>query len=143
MQKRIVFLIILNLLIILASLGIISHLSINASINKSLENRLALASIIGQYIDHVMESNLKRLYDISLSGKIDFNDGDWEPEKKALKTAFEYSIFTDRIFLMDTYGNVVIAYPHREEERVNLLSIPYVRKTLAETSTPSLRPRRR
>ena len=132
MQRRIVFLIIINLLIILASLGIISHLSINASINKSLENRLALANIIGQYIDHVMESNLKRLYDISLSGKIDFNDGDWGPEKKALKTAFEYSIFTDRIFLMDTYGNVVIAYPHREEERVNLLSIPYVRKTLAE-----------
>ncbi|HSL99772.1 MAG TPA: cache domain-containing protein [Candidatus Limnocylindria bacterium] len=132
MQRRIVFLIILNLVIILASLGIISHLSINASINKSLENRLALAMITGQYIDHVLESNLKRLYDISLSGKIDFEDGEWGPERKALKTAFEYSIFTDRIFLMDTYGNVVIAYPHREEERVNLLSIPYVRKTLAE-----------
>jgi signal transduction histidine kinase len=132
MQRRIVFLIIINLLIILASLGIISHLSINASINKSLENRLALANIIGQYIDHVMESNLKRLYDISLSGKIDFNDRDWGPERRALKTAFEYSIFTDRIFLMDTYGNVVIAYPHREEEQVNLLSIPYVRRTLAE-----------
>ena len=132
MQRRIVFLIILNLVIILASLGIISHLSINASINKSLENRLALAMITGQYIDHVLESNLKRLYDISLSGKIDFQDGEWGPERKALKTAFEYSIFTDRIFLMDTYGNVVIAYPHREEERVNLLSIPYVRKTLAE-----------
>jgi signal transduction histidine kinase len=132
MQRRIVFLIILNLVIILASLGIISHLSINASINKSLENRLALAMITGQYIDHVLESNLKRLYDISLSGKIDFQDGEWGPERKALKTAFEYSIFTDRIFLMDTYGNVVIAYPHREEERVNLLSIPYVRRTLAE-----------
>ena len=132
MQRRIVFLIILNLVIILASLGIISHLSINASINKSLANRLALANIMGQYIDHVLESNLKRLYDISLSGKIDFHDGEWGPEKKALKTAFEYSIFTDRIFLMDTHGNVVIAYPHREEERVNLLSIPYVRKTLAE-----------
>jgi signal transduction histidine kinase len=132
MQRRIVFLIILNLVIILASLGIISHLSINASINKSLENRLALAMITGQYIDHVLESNLKRLYDISLSGKIDFQDGEWGPERKALKTAFEYSIFTDRIFLMDTYGNVVIAYPHREEERINLLSIPYVRKTLAE-----------
>ena len=132
MQKRIVFLIIINLVIILASLGIISHLSIDASISKSLTHRLALANIIGQYIDHVMESNLKRLYDISLSGKIDFDDGDWGPEKKALRTAFEYSIFTDRIFLMDTHGNVVIAYPHSEEERVNLLSIPYVRKTLAE-----------
>jgi signal transduction histidine kinase len=132
MQRRIVFLIILNLVIILASLGIISHLSIDASIKRSLENRLALANIVGQYIDHVLETNLKRLYDISLSGKIDFHDGEWEPEKKALKTAFEYSIFTDRIFLMDTHGNVVIAYPHTEEERVNLLSIPYVRRTLAE-----------
>ena len=132
MQRRIVFLIIINLVIILASLGIISHLSIEASINKSLENRLALANIMGQYIDHILESNLKRLYDISLSGKIDFHDGDFGPERKALKTAFEYSIFTDRIFLMDTFGNVVIAYPHREEERVNLLSIPYVRRTLSE-----------
>ncbi len=132
MQRRIVFLIIINLVIILVSLGIISHLSISSSINKSLENRLALANIMGQYIDHILESNLKRLYDISLSGRIDFRDGDWGPEKKALKTAFEYSIFTDRIFLMDTFGNVVIAYPHREEERVNLLSIPYVRRTLSE-----------
>jgi len=39
MQRRIVFLIILNLVIILASLGIISHLSINASINKSRFSR--------------------------------------------------------------------------------------------------------
>jgi len=132
MQKRIVFLIILNMVIILVSLGIISHLSINSSIERSLENRLALAGIIGQYIDHVLESNLKRLYDISLSGRIDFEDGDWEPEKKALRTAFEYSIFTDRIFLMDLLGNVVIAYPHREDERVNLIGIPYVKRTLAE-----------
>lgn len=132
MQKRIVFLIILNMVIILVSLGIISHLSINASIDRSLDNRLALAGIIGQYIDHVLESNLKRLYDISLSGKIDFHDGEWEPEKKALRTAFEYSIFTDRIFLMDLLGNVVIAYPHREDERVNLIGIPYVKRTLAE-----------
>lgn len=132
MQKRIVFLIILNMVIILVSLGIISHLSVNTSIERSLENRLALANIIGQYIDHVLESNLKRLYDISLSGKIDFEDGDWDPEKKALRTAFEYSIFTDRIFLMDILGNVVIAYPHREDERVNLISIPYVKKTLSE-----------
>ncbi|GAB4370334.1 MAG: hypothetical protein Kow00128_17300 [Deltaproteobacteria bacterium] len=132
MQRRIVFLIILNMVIILVSLGIISHLSINASIERSLENRLALAGIIGQYIDHVLESNLKRLYDISLSGKIDFEDGDWDPEKKALRTAFEYSIFTDRIFLMDRFGTVVIAYPHREDERVNLIGIPYVKRTLAE-----------
>ena len=56
-----------------------------------------LANIIGRTIDYVIESNIKRLYDISLSGKVDFQDGDWEPERKALKTAIEYSIFSGRI----------------------------------------------
>lgn len=132
MRNRIISLVILEILIILASLGIISYLNIDASIQRSLENRITLANIISKYLDHELESNLKRLYDISLSGRIDFEDSDWEPEKKALKAAYEYSIFTDRIFLMDSFGNVVLAYPHREDERVNLLSIPYVSKTISE-----------
>jgi signal transduction histidine kinase len=132
MKKRIIILLILNMSIILVSLGIISYLSVNASIKRSMENRLALANIIGKYIDYVLESNLKRLYDISLSGKIDFEDKNWEPEKKAVKAAFEYSIFTERIFLMDRQGNVALGYPHTEEERVNLSSIPYVSRTLTE-----------
>jgi len=132
MKKRIIILLILNMSVILVSLGIISYLSVNASIQRSVESRLALANIIGKYIDYVLESNLKRLYDISLSGKIDFRDGTWDPERKAVKAAFEYSIFTERIFLMDRQGNVVLGYPHTEEERVNLSSIPYVGKTLTE-----------
>jgi signal transduction histidine kinase len=132
MKKRIIFLLILNMSIILVSLGVISFLSVKASIDRSLENRLTLANIIAKYIDYTLESNLKRLYDISLSGKIDFDDNDWGPERKAVKAAIEYSIFTGRIFLTDKFGNVVIAYPHREEERINLLSIPYVGRTLSD-----------
>ncbi len=132
MKKRIIILLILNMSIILVSLGIISYLSVNASIKRSMESRLALANIIGKYIDYVLESNLKRLYDISLSGKVDLEDRNWEPEKKAVKAAFEYSIFTERIFLMDRQGNVALGYPHAEEERVNLSGIPYVSRTLAE-----------
>ena len=132
MKKRIIFLLILNMTIILVSLGVISHLSVSASIKRSLDNRLALANLIGKYIDYILENNLKRLYDISLSGRIDFDDGDWEPEKKALKAAIEYSIFTGRIFLTDMQGNVVIGYPHQEGEDINLSSIPEVGKTLRD-----------
>ena len=132
MKKRIIFLLILNMAIILVSLGIISHLSIDASIKRSLENRLALANLIGKNIDYILENNLKRLYDISLSGRIDFRDKDWEPEKKALKAAIEYSIFTGRIFLTDLQGSVVIAYPHQEGEDINLSSIPEVGRTLKD-----------
>ena len=108
MQKRIVFLLFLNVGVILVSLGIISHLSVTASIERSLENRLMLANIIGRYVDYVIESNVKRLYDVSLSGKIDLEDNDWDPERKALKTAMEYSIFTGRIFLLDRRGRVLL-----------------------------------
>ena len=132
MRRRITFSVVLSIFAILIALGIISYLSVNDSIQRSLKNRLTLANIIGKYFDYILETNLTRLYDISISGKIDFKDNDWESEKRALKTAYEYSIFTDRIFLTDLQGNVAITYPHQEGGKVNLLSIPYVSRTLSE-----------
>ncbi|MEJ2313279.1 MAG: cache domain-containing protein [Nitrospirota bacterium] len=132
MQKRIIFLVLVSVLIILVSVGIISNFIVRDSIEHSLDSRLTLASIIGQNIDYILESNLTRLHDISLSAKVDLNDGDWEPEKRALRTAYEYSIFTDGIFLMDNTGNVVATYPHKDEGGINLMGIPYVGRTLTE-----------
>ncbi len=122
----------LSMLIILVSLGIISQLSVNNSIERSLEKRLMLASIISRYFDYILETNLTRLYDISISGRVDFSDQDWVPETVALKTAYEYSIFTDRIFLLDRHGNVVLNYPLQESTKVNLLSIPVVSRIMGE-----------
>jgi signal transduction histidine kinase len=132
MQRRITFSVILGIFTILFSLGIISYLSVQDSIRRSLANRLTLANIIGKYFDYLLDSNVARLYDISISGKIDFADNNWEPERRALKTAYEYSIFTDRIFLTDMEGNVVMTYPHQEGANINLLSIPYVSRTITE-----------
>lgn len=132
MRKRITFSVILGIFIILIGLGVVSHLSVNDSIQRSLTNRLTLATMIGKYFDYVLETNLTRLFDISVSGRVDFEDNDWEPERKALRVAYEYSIFTDRIFLMDAHGNVVLTYPHQEEGKINLMSIPYLSRTISE-----------
>jgi signal transduction histidine kinase len=132
MRKRITFAVIISIFALLIGLGIVSYLSVHDSIQRSLENRLTLANIIGKYFDYILETNLTRLYDISISGRIDFTDSDWEPERKALKAAYEYSIFTDRIFLMDLQGNVVLTYPQHEGEKINLLSIPYVSRAIRE-----------
>ena len=132
MRRRITFSVVLSIFAILTALGIISYLSVHDSIQRSLQSRLTLANIIGKYFDYILETNLTRLYDISISGKIDFKDNDWESKKKALKTAYEYSIFTDRIFLTDLQGNVLMTYPHQEGGNVNLLNIPYVSRTLSE-----------
>jgi signal transduction histidine kinase len=131
MRRKIIFLVVVSMLIILTSLGVISTLSVNDSIERSLDSHLTLAKILSRNIDYILEKNLTRLHDISLSGQIDLNDEDWEPEKKALKTAYEYSIFTDSIFLLDEQGNVILTYPHKESAMVNLLGIPYVGRALS------------
>lgn len=130
MQKRIILLVVFSSAVILLSLGIASHMIVRNSIERSLESRMAISDIIGKNIDYVLESNLTRLQDISLTYKVDFREDDWEDEKKALKLAYEYSIFSDGVFLMDLDGNVVLTYPYREDSRLNLLSIPYVGRSI-------------
>ncbi|MDP3112413.1 MAG: histidine kinase [Thermodesulfovibrionales bacterium] len=132
MQKKIIIAIIINVIILSAGLGIIGHLTINQSIDRELHSRLTLAGIIANNIDLLLERSLNRLYDISLSGKIDLKDNNWKPEKEALQIAYQYSIFTDGIFLMDRTGNVVLTYPSRLENHENLLSNPYVSKIIME-----------
>ncbi len=131
MQKKIIVSTLLSVIIILLGLGIISNLSINDSIGHSLTERTDLAAMLASYTDYRLQNNLTRLYDISLSGSIDLNDDNWEPEDNALKTAYQYSIFTDGIFLLDLKGNVVRSYPPGLQKR-NLMGIPYVRRTIEE-----------
>src|SRR5512139_1345610 len=131
MQKKIIVSTLLSVIVILLGLGIISNLSINDSIGHSLTERTDLAAILASYTDYRLQNNLTRLYDISLSGSIDLNDDDWDPEDNALKTAYQYSIFTDGIFLLDLKGNVVRSYPLGQQKR-NLMGNPYVRRTIEE-----------
>ena len=132
MQKRIIISILLSVFIILVSLGVISYYNIQDSIERSYEERLAQARIIATSIDHTIEENLTRLYDISLSDKIDLDDRSWGPEQEALKSAYQYSMFSDGVFLLDRAGNVLLTYPPREGWSANLLGLPPVSKVIAE-----------
>ena len=132
MQKRIIVSVILSILIIITSLGVVSYLTVNNTIDRSMQRRIDLAKMLARYTDSILESNFNRLYDISLSGSIDFKDNNWGPEKKALAAAYQYSIFTDGIFLLDKNGNMLLTYPPRIENSLNLLSIPYISKVINE-----------
>jgi signal transduction histidine kinase len=132
MQKRIIISILLSVLIILVSLGLVSYFHIEDSIERSYKNRLTEAQILATSIDHILEENLTRLYDISLSDKIDIADNSWVPEQEALKAAYHYSIFSDGVFLLDKIGNVLLTYPPREGWSINLLGVPPVSKVITE-----------
>ena len=129
MQKRIIVATLLSVAIALATLGIISYFSVTDSIERSIENRLRLASIIADYTDSFLKDNLTRLYDISLSGAVDFRDGTWKPEEKALRAAYQYSVFSDGVFLLDLYGNVLLSHPPGRQKE-NMLGMPGVREAL-------------
>lgn len=148
MQKRIIISILLSVFIILISLGLVSYYHIQNTIERSYEERLDEARIIATSIDHILEENLTRLYDVSLSDKIDFGDRSWAPEREALKEAYHYSIFSDGVFLLDKMGTVLLTYPPREGWSVNMLGIPPISRVISDmkpvvSNVYSLEPTRR
>jgi signal transduction histidine kinase len=131
-QKKIITVIILAMVIISASLWIIGYLSVEESIDHSLQHKIDLAKIIANNIDLLLNSNLNRLYDVSLSANVDIGDGNWTDETAALKHAFEYSIFTGGLFILDSAGSIVLTYPPQPEHYINMLAVPYVSKVIRE-----------
>ncbi|MBI5102153.1 MAG: HAMP domain-containing protein [Nitrospirae bacterium] len=132
MQKKIIIAILLTVVIISSSLGLISYIAVRESIDHTLEHRLELSRAVARNIDLVLSNSLKRLYDISISGTIDLSDGDWGSEGRALKKAFDYSIFSDGLFITDTSGNVVFNYPQQPVNHATLLTLPSVSRVISE-----------
>jgi signal transduction histidine kinase len=132
LRKRIVLAVMLGMSIILLSFGIVSYLIVQKKIEDSLNKRLAFARLIRNNTDSVIKDNINRLYDISLSGRINLKDNDFGPEIDTLRTAYRYSIFTDGIFLLDMDGNVILNYPEKMKNiDLNLLSIEPISRILA------------
>jgi signal transduction histidine kinase len=130
MQRKILIVLILNIIVVSVTLSIVSYLTIHESIERSLQNRLAFARIISNYVEVLMSRSLNRLQDIARSEKINLYDKDWEPEKRMLETAYKYSLFTEGVFLLDKHGNKLLTYPADIEHLFNLTYIPSVNQVL-------------
>ena len=100
LQKRITVIILIGISVILLSLGLASHYIIQKNIDDLLNKKLSLSRLTRNNVDNIIKDNISRLYDISISGAVDLSDGDFGPEKEAVKAAYRYSIFTDGIFLI-------------------------------------------
>ena len=135
MQRKILLLVIVSILVMLVSIGLVSYLTVRESITHSLEGHLTLARLLSKSLDYTLERNIIRLHDISFSGNVDLDDDDWAPEKRALHTAYEYSIFSDGVFIMDLDGNILLRFPYKDEGAINLLGNTYVQEALMEQKT--------
>jgi signal transduction histidine kinase len=121
MQKKIIIAILLTVIIISVSLGVISYIAVRESIDNTMQHKLELSRIVAKNIDHLLSSSVKRLFDISLSGSIDLSDNDWSNEREALRKAYDYSIFSDGLFIIDRDNRVVYTYPSQHMQYVNTL----------------------
>jgi signal transduction histidine kinase len=130
MQKKIIIGIILNVIVISATLGIISYLAVHESNERSLQNRLELAKHVSNYIEVFLNRSLYRLNTVSRSGKINLGSSDRQPEKRMLETVYKYSFFTEGVFLLDRHGNELLTYPPRTGYFSNLTYIDYVNQVL-------------
>jgi signal transduction histidine kinase len=132
LQKRITLFILIGISVILLSLGVASHYIIQKNIEDLLNEKLALSRNTRNNVDNIIKDNINRLYDISISGVVDLSDGDFGPEKDAVKAAYRYSIFSEGIFLLDNRGNILLNYPERiRDVSLNILSIEPVSRMLA------------
>ncbi len=131
LKRRIITLMMTGLIFMLVCFGGVAYYIVKNNIEHSLQHRLLLARLIKNNIDSIISDNLKRLYDVSLSGNIDLMDGNVLPEKKALMMAYQYSMFRDGVLLLDKNGNVLLTYPEKMDyASLNLASIEPVNRMI-------------
>lgn len=132
LRKKITLFVLAGISLMLMAFGIAGYIIVQKSIDQSLNKRLALSRLLRNNIDNIIKDNINRLYDISLSGSVDFSDSTLEAEKDILKAAARYSLFTDGIFLLDNQGSVIASYPERIDDRArSILSTEPVGRMLA------------
>ncbi len=132
MQKKIIISILFTVVIIAVSLGVISYIAVREGIDHALQHKIQLSAIVAKNIDILLSSSLQRLYDISLSGTVSLPDRNWKPELAALKKAYDYSIFSSGIFILDLAGNVVFSYPPQPLTQGNLFTPPQLHAVINE-----------
>ncbi len=132
MQKKIIIAILLTVVVISLSLGVIGSIAIRESIDHTMQHKLELSRIVAKNIDHLLSSSVKRLFDISLSGSIDLSDNDWSAEREALRKAYDYSIFSDGLFIINLNNRVVYTYPSQHMQYVNELAVQKAGSVIAD-----------
>jgi len=132
LRKRITLTVITGISIILLTFSVAGYFIIQKNIEHSENGKLEFARLISHNIDNIIQDNINRLYDISISGKIDLRDNDFGPERDAIRTAYRYSIFTDGVFLLDRGGNIILNYPAKiRDTAINVLSIEPISRIIA------------
>jgi signal transduction histidine kinase/cytochrome b subunit of formate dehydrogenase len=111
LQWRVMILVTIGMAGILAAFSVSSLLAVNESIDRTLDERQALAQTTAGHVDYVIRQGLKVLEESSAGEGFNLADSDPEPEQRALRQALSGFMFT-RVYLTDAEGDVLWTEPH-------------------------------
>lgn len=132
LQKKISISVSLGLLGAFGLFGFLGVQALQDSINRTLTERLALAYMVAGGMDQSLLRAMNQLEAFAASESIDLEDGNLEPEKRALADLYRYSgIFNNNVFLLDGSGKVLWMEPYKPELiGADLSAYPNVEKSL-------------
>ncbi|MDY6821116.1 MAG: histidine kinase [Deferribacterota bacterium] len=130
MQRRILIATLLFTLFISLSFGIVSYYLIINDINHLKVNQQNVSESITRCIDYNLENNIKKLFDISLTRIINFNNYNPNVVQKLLENAYRYSMFTESIFIVNRDCEIFESYPQNYANFSKLYYKPYVKRAV-------------
>jgi signal transduction histidine kinase len=113
--KRILLLVFVSMLLMLIAFVLSGWLAIDQTLERTQNERQAVASVIGKYLDRIIEQNLVQLENFRLSPDVNLEDNSLEPERIALHNIYLNSIFDNGVFLTDKYGSIILNEPSQPQ----------------------------
>lgn len=104
----------LSLSLILATFLYVSVQSLNASTGDALRERLVLARVLADRMDSQLNHASIMMESVAHDPAINLDDGDLEPEKKLLVSAYEHTGLFKSIHLLDASGIDLVRVPLRD-----------------------------
>lgn len=133
LQRRLILLVVLGMMVIVSTLGISSWLAVKESMERTLEERRALAHVYAEYLEYVLREDLRYLEEVGFGPGIDLEDSNLEPEKRALHEAYLRSGFSDGVYVTDSEGVVLWIEPYRRDVvGTSLYGYPHIQAALRQ-----------
>ncbi|MEK7778132.1 MAG: cache domain-containing protein, partial [Chloroflexota bacterium] len=114
LTQRVMALVVFGLLLLLAAFAFISTWALRESVQRSLQERLLLAQVAAQSIDHYNRSLLAQIQEVASSKSIDLVRRDLEQETRMLES-LKSKLSARELFLLDKNGTVLSIQPQAND----------------------------
>ncbi|MBI4300196.1 MAG: GAF domain-containing protein, partial [Chloroflexi bacterium] len=139
LQTKITLAVVACIAALFGALGYLWYQALDDSTDRTLKERLIIAKMAAQGMDHDLSQRLSQLEQFAGLGSVNLEDDNLEPEKEALRELYLYAgPLTQNVFLLDKNTRVLWTVPYDANVKGSYLSFyPNVIATL-RTGSPQV-----